>query len=102
MLAINCYCNCKKPRNYIHVCNCISDPSVDRMKTCAVPILKKFLSGDNEVIFTISKRGAAPLGGGEIKFKCPPSRNLRSIQVSRKYIYIYMYIYISFIKVFIS
>lgn len=56
------------------------DPSVDRLKACAVPILKKFLSGDNEVIFTINKRGAAPLGGGEIKFRCPPSRNLRSIQ----------------------
>lgn len=66
---------------------------MDRLKACAVPILKKFLSGDNEVIFTINKRGAAPLGGGEIKFKCPPSRNLRSIQVSRKYIF--------FIKVFI-
>ncbi|KAK9293642.1 hypothetical protein QLX08_011470 [Tetragonisca angustula] len=63
------------------VTNNTIDPSVDRMKTCAVPILKKFLSGDNEVIFTISKRGAAPLGGGEIKFKCPPSRNLRSIQL---------------------
>ncbi|XP_043580488.1 RNA 3'-terminal phosphate cyclase-like protein [Bombus pyrosoma] len=57
------------------------DPSVDRLKVCAVPILKRFLSGDNEVIFTINKRGAAPLGGGEIKFKCPPSRNLRSIQL---------------------
>lgn len=57
------------------------DPSVDRLKACAVPILKRFLSGDNEVIFTINKRGAAPLGGGEIKFKCPPSRNLRSIQL---------------------
>ncbi|XP_050575017.1 RNA 3'-terminal phosphate cyclase-like protein [Bombus affinis] len=56
------------------------DPSVDRLKACAIPILKKFLSGDNEVIFTINKRGAAPLGGGEIKFRCPPSRNLRSIQ----------------------
>lgn len=63
------------------VTNNTIDPSVDRMKTCAVPILKKFLSGDNEVIFTISKRGAAPLGGGEITFKCPSSRNLRSIQL---------------------
>ncbi|OAD52816.1 putative RNA 3'-terminal phosphate cyclase-like protein [Eufriesea mexicana] len=57
------------------------DPSVDRIKASAVPILKRFLSGDNEIVFTISKRGSAPLGGGEIKFKCPVSRNLRSIQL---------------------
>ncbi|XP_016908086.1 RNA 3'-terminal phosphate cyclase-like protein isoform X2 [Apis cerana] len=57
------------------------DPSVDRIKASAIPILKKFISGDNEIILTINKRGAAPLGGGEIKFKCPISRNLKSIQL---------------------
>ncbi|XP_054003854.1 RNA 3'-terminal phosphate cyclase-like protein [Hylaeus anthracinus] len=57
------------------------DPCVDRIKTTAVPILKRFLAGDNEVVFNINKRGAAPLGGGEIRFKCPASRNLKSIQL---------------------
>lgn len=55
---------------------------MDRIKTTAVPILKRFLAGDNEVVFNIKKRGAAPLGGGEICFKCPASRNLKTIQVS--------------------
>ncbi|XP_076174135.1 RNA terminal phosphate cyclase 1 [Ptiloglossa arizonensis] len=57
------------------------DPCVDRIKTTAVPILKRFLAGDNEVVFNIKKRGAAPLGGGEICFKCPASRNLKTIQL---------------------
>ncbi|CAK9820768.1 Probable RNA 3'-terminal phosphate cyclase-like protein [Anthophora plagiata] len=65
------------------ITNNTKDPSVDRIKTAAVPILKKFLPGDNEVVFTISKRGAAPLGGGEIRFKCPISRNLKSIQFQK-------------------
>ncbi|KOC69913.1 putative RNA 3'-terminal phosphate cyclase-like protein [Habropoda laboriosa] len=61
------------------ITNNTMDPSVDRIKVAAVPILKRFLLGDNEILFTISKRGAAPLGGGEIRFKCPVSRNLKSI-----------------------
>ncbi|CAK9830050.1 Probable RNA 3'-terminal phosphate cyclase-like protein [Anthophora retusa] len=65
------------------ITNNTKDPSVDRIKTAAVPILKKFLPGDNEIVFTISKRGAAPLGGGEIRFKCPVSRNLKSIQFQK-------------------
>lgn len=63
------------------ICNLL-DPSVDRIKATGVPVLKRFLLGDNEVVLTIKKRGAAPLGGGEIHFKCPASRNLRTIQVS--------------------
>lgn len=43
--------------------------------------MKRFLAGDNEVVLNIKKRGAAPLGGGEIHFKCPVSRNLKSVQL---------------------
>ena len=56
------------------------DPSVDRIKAAALPILKRFLAGDNEIVFNINKRGAAPLGGGEIHFNCPASRYLKSTQ----------------------
>lgn len=59
----------------------LQDPSIDRIQTAGIPILKKFLAGDNDVVLTICKRGAAPLGGGEIHFKCPISRNLKTIQV---------------------
>ncbi|KAL0119465.1 hypothetical protein PUN28_007749 [Cardiocondyla obscurior] len=57
------------------------DPSVDRILGSGIPILKKFLGGDNEVVLNINKRGVAPLGGGEIYFKCPISRNLKTIQL---------------------
>ena len=60
-----------------------TDPSVDRIKTAGIPILKKFLAGDNEVTLTINKRGVVPLGGGEITFKCPNSKFLKSIQVRK-------------------
>lgn len=56
---------------------------MDRIQTAGIPILKRFLAGDNEVVLTIRKRGVAPLGGGEVQFKCPISRNLKTIQVLR-------------------
>lgn len=59
----------------------MQDPSVDRILATGIPILKKFLMGDNEIVLKFCKRGAAPLGGGEIYFKCPISRNLKTIQV---------------------
>ncbi|XP_058798614.1 RNA 3'-terminal phosphate cyclase-like protein isoform X2 [Phymastichus coffea] len=63
-----------------HDCNVQRDPSVDRIKTSGVPILRKFLIGDSEITFNINKRGVKPLGGGEIYFKCPASKFLKSIQ----------------------
>ncbi|KAG7212868.1 hypothetical protein KM043_002221 [Ampulex compressa] len=74
---------CKKPISIKlrGITNNTLDPSVDRIKAGGVPILKRFLAGDNDVELTIRKRGAAPLGGGEVYFKCPVSRNLKSIQL---------------------
>ncbi|EZA53395.1 probable RNA 3'-terminal phosphate cyclase-like protein [Ooceraea biroi] len=74
---------CKTPLNLKlrGVTNNTIDPSVDRIQTAGIPILKKFLAGDNEVTLTIHKRGVAPLGGGEVHFKCPVSRNLRTVQL---------------------
>lgn len=59
----------------------LSDPSIDRFKTSAIPILKRFLAGDNSVELKIRKRGAAPLGGGEVHFSCPINKNLKNLQV---------------------
>ena len=58
----------------------IVDPSVDKIKTAGIPVLKKFLV-DDEVILEISHRGAVPVGLGKVHFKCPTSRYLKSIQV---------------------
>ncbi|XP_066603763.1 probable RNA 3'-terminal phosphate cyclase-like protein [Prorops nasuta] len=73
---------CKTPINIKlkGITNNTQDSSVDRIKAAAIPIIKRFLSGDNEVELKIIKRGVAPLGGGEVNFKCPLSRNLRTMQ----------------------
>lgn len=56
------------------------DPSVDRIKASCIPLLKRFII-DTDVELTVKKRGMAPQGGGEIHFKCPLCRNLKSIQL---------------------
>ncbi|KAF7418547.1 hypothetical protein HZH68_001200 [Vespula germanica] len=56
------------------------DPSVDRIKATCIPLLKRFIV-DTDIELTIKKRGMAPLGGGEIHFKCPLCRNLKSVQL---------------------
>eukprot|EP00040_Diaphanoeca_grandis_P015053 m.76598 g.76598 ORF g.76598 m.76598 type:complete len:362 (+) comp24918_c0_seq1:207-1292(+) len=57
------------------------DPSVDVIRTVTLPMLHQFgLEGDVEL--KITKRGAAPLGGGEIYFKCPTVRSLKPIKIN--------------------
>lgn len=57
------------------------DPTIDRIKTSGIPIVKQFLGPAYEIELTIKKRGVAPLGGGEVHFKCPVIRSLRTLQV---------------------
>lgn len=66
-----------------------TDPSVDRIKAACIPLLKRFIV-DTDIELTIKKRGMAPLGGGEIHFKCPLCRTLKSVQV----IFIFKHCYI--------
>jgi len=58
------------------------DPSVDYIQTSLLPVLKRFgigredsggLAGGDQLPLSIKviKRGAAPLGGGEVVFTCP-------------------------------
>ncbi|XP_046753307.1 RNA 3'-terminal phosphate cyclase-like protein [Diprion similis] len=56
------------------------DPSIDRLKASGIPVIKQFIVGDDDVELNISKRGVAPLGGGEVWFKCPVNRHLKSVQ----------------------
>lgn len=65
------------------VTNNTSDPSVDRIKSAGLPILKKFIIGDCDVDLKIIKRGAVPNGGGEVHFTCPVNRGLRTIQFEK-------------------
>ncbi|KAK0077565.1 hypothetical protein PV325_003740 [Microctonus aethiopoides] len=73
---------CKKPVDIKlrGITNNTLDPSVDRIKSSGLPVLKKFIIGDCDVELNIRKRGAAPDGGGEIHFKCPINRSLKTVQ----------------------
>ncbi|KAJ3039872.1 rRNA-processing endoribonuclease [Rhizophlyctis rosea] len=55
------------------------DVSVDTVRTVLLPQLKRFGIEDN-VELKITKRGAPPLGGGEIHFRCPTIRTLKPCQ----------------------
>ncbi|KAI9204732.1 RNA 3'-terminal phosphate cyclase domain-containing protein [Polychytrium aggregatum] len=55
------------------------DISVDTLRTVTLPQLKHFGIEDG-VELKISKRGAPPLGGGEVTFRCPIVRQLKPVQ----------------------
>eukprot|EP00035_Acanthoeca_spectabilis_P020911 m.435246 g.435246 ORF g.435246 m.435246 type:complete len:361 (+) comp17828_c0_seq1:4638-5720(+) len=56
------------------------DPSVDALRTVALPLLRRF-GIDMGLELKVSKRGAPPLGGGEIFFRCPIVRALTPIKL---------------------
>ncbi|XP_049957172.1 RNA 3'-terminal phosphate cyclase-like protein [Schistocerca serialis cubense] len=74
---------CKKPLNAVlkGVTNCATDISVDVLHNVARPILRRFLGTDEGLEFSITKRGMAPGGGGEIVFKCPVRKQLKPLQL---------------------
>ncbi len=52
------------------------DVSADTLRTCFLPQLKRYGIADG-LEMRITKRGAAPLGGGEIVFSCPIVKELK-------------------------
>jgi len=56
------------------------DPSVDLLKLAVFPVLKRFLGTDEGLDLKVSKRGAAPDGGGEVTFSSPCRSKLRPIK----------------------
>ncbi|XP_038220779.1 probable RNA 3'-terminal phosphate cyclase-like protein [Zerene cesonia] len=73
---------CKEPLNAVlqGVTHHDLDVSVDKVKTAALPVLLKFILVDDGLELKVVRRGAPPLGGGEIVFKCPVRRHLRPLQ----------------------
>ncbi|KAG0743932.1 hypothetical protein G6F57_005861 [Rhizopus arrhizus] len=55
------------------------DPSVDIIRTVLLPQLKRY-DVDQNLELKITKRGAPPLGGGEVVFSCIPIRQLKPVQ----------------------
>ncbi|SPP89331.1 blast:Probable RNA 3'-terminal phosphate cyclase-like protein [Drosophila guanche] len=80
LIALGPFC-----KNSLHctlrgVTNSKDSPSVDHIKGAALSLLKRFLLVDEGLDLRVVKRGVAPLGGGEIEFRCPVRKNLRGIQ----------------------
>ncbi|CAG8437219.1 5076_t:CDS:2 [Diversispora eburnea] len=55
------------------------DISVDTIRTVTLLQLGRFVTEEG-LELKISKRGSAPLGGGEVTFKCPVVKSLKPIQ----------------------
>lgn len=74
---------CKQPLSVClrGVTNSPESPSVDHLKGAAIPILKRVLVVDDGMELKVIKRGLMPDGGGEVIFKCPVRKNLRTLQV---------------------
>lgn len=73
---------CKNPLNVTlrGITNSKDSPSVDHIKNVALPNLIKFLIVDDGLELKVKQRGLRPLGGGEVTFKCPVKKTLRSLQ----------------------
>ncbi|KAF6725925.1 RNA 3'-terminal phosphate cyclase-like protein [Oryzias melastigma] len=63
------------------VTNNPNDPTIDLLKTTAVPLMKKFGIGEGFDL-KVAKRGMAPGGGGEVVFTCPIRRTLKPVQLT--------------------
>lgn len=62
------------------VTNDNADLSVDLIRTVLLPQLVRFGVSDSAIELKVLKRGARPLGGGQINLKIPNVRALKSVQ----------------------
>ena len=71
----------KKPFNLVltGITNDNVDISVDLIRTVLLPQLARF-GVDDSIELKINKRGALPLGGGQVTFTCPIVRALKPVQ----------------------
>jgi len=74
---------CKNPLHLIltGVTNNQVDPSPDWIKASCLPVLRRFLLDDTGLELTVTKRGAAPGGGGQVVLRCPVKKSARPAQV---------------------
>lgn len=81
LLAVGPFCKIPLNVTLKGVTNSKDSPSVDHIKSAAIPNLLKFLVVDDGLELKIIRRGLKPLGGGEIHFKCPVRKSLKSVQL---------------------
>eukprot|EP00124_Ichthyophonus_hoferi_P000881 Ihof_evm5s38 gene=Ihof_evmTU5s38 len=59
------------------------DPTVDSIRTVTLPLLKKFgIDADEGLELKIVKRGAPPLGGGEVLFRSPTIKKTHPVNLT--------------------
>nr|ACO15044.1 RNA 3-terminal phosphate cyclase-like protein [Caligus clemensi] len=80
LLLLGLFCKNPLEVTFKGVTNHPSDPSPDLIRSSALPVLKKFLLIDHGIEIKIQKRGAYPKGGGQVLFKLPIRKSIRSIQ----------------------
>ncbi|KAH8344705.1 hypothetical protein KR067_003897 [Drosophila pandora] len=80
LIALGPFCKNPLQCNLRGVTNSKDSPSVDHIKGAALTLLKRFLLVDEGLELKVIRRGVAPLGGGEIVFRCPVRKSLRAIQ----------------------
>jgi len=70
---------CKHPLNVTltGITNHNLDTSIDIFRSVTLPLLKHF--GIEGAELKIRRRGAAPLGGGEVVFRCPIAQHLKPV-----------------------
>ncbi|XP_005938873.1 RNA 3'-terminal phosphate cyclase-like protein isoform X1 [Haplochromis burtoni] len=64
------------------VTNDLTDPTVDLLKSTALPVMKKFGIDGEGFDIKVVKRGMAPGGGGEVVFTCPVRKTVRPVQLT--------------------
>lgn len=83
LLAVGPFCKVPINATLRGITNSKDCPSVDHIKASALSNLLKFLVVDEGLELKIKQRGLRPLGGGEIIFKCPVRKTLRSLQFTK-------------------
>ncbi|XP_030378768.1 probable RNA 3'-terminal phosphate cyclase-like protein [Scaptodrosophila lebanonensis] len=80
LIALGPFCKMPLHCQLRGVTNSKESPSVDHIKGAALSVLKRFLLVDEGLELRVVRRGVAPLGGGEVVFRCPIRKSLRAIQ----------------------
>jgi len=77
---------CKNPLHLVltGVTNNQLDPSPDWIKASCLPVLRRFLTDNEGLELSVTKRGAAPGGGGQVVLKCPVKKALKPVQVTEQ------------------
>ncbi|GJQ83263.1 hypothetical protein Trydic_g8857 [Trypoxylus dichotomus] len=80
LVALGLFCKVPLRATLRGITSNVIDPSVDHIKMSIIPVLKRFVIDDEGIDLKVTKRGMAPLGGGEVVFSCPVQKQLRPIQ----------------------